>query len=71
PPFLFSPLLSNNRHDVSHYCLQIGFTLQKSRISLQQTPSSNLHSSITLLYSSSSFHPLPTTSSLASFTLFY
>ncbi|RPA88883.1 hypothetical protein L873DRAFT_1798935 [Choiromyces venosus 120613-1] len=53
------------------YCLRIGFTLQKSRISLQQTSSSNLHSAFTLQYLSGPFHPLPTTASLVFSTQFY
>ncbi|RPB04975.1 hypothetical protein L873DRAFT_1643425, partial [Choiromyces venosus 120613-1] len=58
-------------NDVSNYRLRIDFTLQTSKISLQQSPSSNLHSSIALRYLSSPFHAPPTTSSLASSALFY
>ncbi|RPA94204.1 hypothetical protein L873DRAFT_1702380, partial [Choiromyces venosus 120613-1] len=42
--------------DVSHYCLRIDFMLQDSKISLQQTPSSNLHSSGSFFYF---FYQLP------------
>ncbi|KAG0125914.1 hypothetical protein HOY82DRAFT_629578 [Tuber indicum] len=69
PSLLSSPL--QTRHDVSQDCLRIGFMLQKSKISLQHTPSSNLHFLGYHHTVSSSFHTPPTTSFLASSTLFY